>query len=82
MTPIAGAVARPKPRFEGVAWSEREGHAMRVSAVCWCGRGLYFRYGVSAARELVVEDTNLGGPAVLRCIGCGEMSARCFCVPD
>lgn len=67
-------------RGGGRSWVEIDGKTMQVDATCPCGRGLYFRYGVTSRRELVVEDVALRGPAVLRCMGCGEAVDHCLCV--
>lgn len=74
------SVVRVRTATRPGSWSERDGPAMRVSAQCPCGRALYFRYGVSAAKELVVEDESPNGPAVLRCVGCGDAVGACPCV--
>lgn len=62
-----------------MTWVERDAPAMRVAATCICGRDSYFRYSIAGRTELLVEDTELGGPAVLRCIGCGAVFASCVC---
>jgi hypothetical protein len=72
-----GAPGTRRPRSD---WIERESPAMRVSAQCPCGRDLYFRYAVGAEKELLAENEIFDGPALLRCVGCGELGRGCPCV--
>jgi len=65
-----------------LAWVEHDAPTQRVGASCRCARTLYFRYLLGPRGELVVEDAVLGGPAVLRCSGCGETFDRCPCAPS
>ncbi len=81
---MAAVMGRGRRIATGVAdrrtWLERDAPTMRVTARCRCGRALYFCYGITASRDLVVEDECKGGPAVLRCAGCGDPLAACPCV--